>query len=47
MLLRTTLEDVQDIAAKLQFCSHSYFADSFRKLYGLSPSEYRQRKENI
>lgn len=47
MLLRTTQEDVQDIAAKLQFCSHSYFADSFRKLYGLSPSEYRQRKENI
>lgn len=47
MLLRTPLEDVQDIAAKLQFCSRSYFADSFRKLYGLSPSEYRQRKENI
>lgn len=44
LLLRTTGEDVQDISARLQFCSQSYFADSFRKLFGISPTEYRQQK---
>lgn len=44
LLLRSTGEDVQDISEKLQFCSQSYFADSFRRLFGISPTEYRQQK---
>lgn len=44
LLLRTTTEDVQDISAKLHFCSQSYFSEHFRKLYGVSPTEYRLRK---
>ncbi|MBD5393204.1 MAG: helix-turn-helix domain-containing protein [Lachnospiraceae bacterium] len=43
-LLRTTQSDVQDISDRLQFCSQSYFADNFRKLFGCSPTKYRQQK---
>lgn len=42
MLLQSTNEDVQAIAMRLQFCSQSYFTDSFRKKYGISPSKYRK-----
>lgn len=45
LLLRTTQDDIQDISARLQFCSQSYFADSFRKFFGSSPTEYRQQKK--
>lgn len=45
LLLRTTQEDVQEISERLQFCSQSYFADHFRKLYGVSPTEYRTQKK--
>ena len=45
MLLRATELDVQQIAMRLQFCSQSYFTDSFRKQFGVSPSKYR--KEGI
>ncbi|MBD5512605.1 MAG: helix-turn-helix domain-containing protein [Lachnospiraceae bacterium] len=41
LLLRTTNDDVQDISDRLQFGSPSYFSDSFKKMYGVSPSEYR------
>lgn len=44
LLLRTTQDDVQDISERLQFCSQSYFADNFRKLFGCSPTAYRQQK---
>lgn len=40
-LLTSSNDDIQEIAARLQFGSQSYFTDSFRKLYGLSPREYR------
>lgn len=46
LLLRTTTDDVQDISARLQFCSQSYFSEHFRKAYGASPMEYRQRKKD-
>lgn len=39
LLLRTTQDDVQEISERLQFCSQSYFADNFRKLFGVSPTE--------
>ena len=42
LLLRTTDLDVQQIAMRLQFCSQSYFTDSFRKQFGISPSKYRK-----
>lgn len=44
LLLRTTQEDVQEISERLQFCSQSYFADHFRRLFGVTPTEYRQQK---
>lgn len=43
LLLGTTHENVQDISERLQFCSQSYFADHFRRLFGCSPTEYRQQ----
>lgn len=43
LLLRTTPDDVQDISERLQFCSQSYFADHFRRLFQMTPTEYRQR----
>ena len=42
MLLQATDLDVQKIAMRLQFCSQSYFTDSFRKQFGVSPSQYRK-----
>lgn len=42
-LLRTTHEDVQTISERLQFGTQSYFSDSFRKEYGMTPTEYRQQ----
>lgn len=45
LFLRTTQQDVQEISERLQFCSQSYFADHFRKLFGVTPTEYRQQKK--
>ncbi len=42
MLLLSTNVSVQEIAMSLQFCSQSYFTDSFRKQYGISPSKFRK-----
>lgn len=42
LLLRTSDLDVQQIAMRMQFCSQSYFTDSFRKEYGVSPTKYRK-----
>jgi AraC family transcriptional regulator len=42
LLLRSTDLDVQQIAMRLQFCSQSYFTDSFRKEFGVSPTKYRK-----
>lgn len=46
LLLRSTQDDIQDISERLQFCSQSYFADNFRKHFGVSPTEYRQQKKS-
>lgn len=40
-LLRTTQEDAQKIAARLQFSSQSHFSECFRKQYGMTPTAYR------
>lgn len=44
LLLRTTQKDVQEISEQLQFCSQSYFADHFHRLFHVTPREYRQLK---
>lgn len=46
-LLTTSNDDIQEIAARLHFGSQSYFTDSFRKLYGISPREYRAAAHSI
>lgn len=43
-LLRNTTLDIQDISARLHYCSHSYFSDIFRKATSVTPKEYRQKK---
>lgn len=42
-LLRNSDLSVLEISEKLQFCSASYFSDSFRKAYGVSPTDYREQ----
>lgn len=42
VLLRTTEQDVKQIGFSLQFCSHSFFSDCFRRQYGVTPSQYRK-----
>ena len=42
-LLKNTNTTILEISERLQFCSQSYFADSFRKEYGISPTEYREQ----
>ncbi len=44
-LLSTTNQSILDISLKLSFNSRSYFSDSFQKLVGISPGEYR--KQNL
>ena len=41
-LLRTTDSSVSDIAQQVGFSGASYFSESFRKLTGMSPREYRK-----
>lgn len=43
-LLCSTQMDVQEISERLHFCSHSYFADAFRKETGLSPTQWREQE---
>lgn len=40
--LKETDMTISDIAAALGFSSHSYFSNSFKALYGMSPSEFMQ-----
>lgn len=42
-LLVATDLSVQEISERLYFCSRSYFADTFHKHTGLSPTEYREK----
>ncbi len=46
LLLRTTQKDVQEISEQLQFCSQSYFAEHFHRLFSCTPTEYRQQKDS-
>lgn len=42
VLLSDPALDILEISERLHFCSQSYFAESFRRQYGLSPSEWRR-----
>lgn len=43
-LLETTEDSIQDLATRLNFCSRSHFGETFRKVVGCSPVEYRERR---
>lgn len=45
VLLSTTNMSILDISVELSFNSRSYFSDTFQKIAGISPGEYR--KQNI
>lgn len=42
-LLDKTTKSVQEIGEQLRFCSQSYFAETFRRQVGMTPTEYRTR----
>ena len=41
VLLISTKQSIQDISDLLGFCSQSYFAETFRKIVGTTPGDYR------
>ena len=45
VLLSTTNMSSLDISVELSFNARSYFSDTFQKIAGISPGEYR--KQNI
>lgn len=45
VLLSTTSMSIMDISIELSFNSRSYFSDTFQKIAGISPGEYR--KQNV
>lgn len=45
-LLKNTACSISEISEKLGFCDARYFANSFKKQYGLSPLQYRKELKN-
>jgi AraC family transcriptional regulator len=43
LLLSRSNETISEIASQLGFSSPGHFSDSFRRYYGLTPSQYRAR----
>jgi AraC-like DNA-binding protein len=46
-LLVTTEDSIQDIADRLNFCSRSFFADTFKKVTGETPADFRTRNRRV
>lgn len=46
-LLVATQMSIQDISDHLNFCSRSYFADTFKKTVGISPADYRSQNQKM
>lgn len=44
MLLTATNDPIRDIAKQLQFCSSSYFAQTFQQVTGLTPHQWREQE---
>lgn len=47
LLLAATELSIQEISEKLHFCSRSYFCTVFLQTAGCTPTEYREKGENI
>ena len=47
LLLSSTTKSIQEISDDLSFSSRSYFSDSFQKIAGISPSDYRKQHLKI
>jgi AraC-like DNA-binding protein len=47
LLLCSTTKSIQEISDDLSFSSRSYFSDSFQKIAGISPSDYRKQNLKI
>lgn len=43
LLLCSSKLSIQEISDELSFCTRSYFSDLFKKITGISPSEYREQ----
>ncbi len=41
-LLESTMDSIAEIARELRYCSSTYFSETFRKIVGMLPSEYRK-----
>lgn len=41
IMLKSETSSIQDISEALNFCSQSYFAETFQKFTGMTPGEYR------
>jgi AraC-like DNA-binding protein len=46
-LLATTSLKVQTVGRKVGFCDRNYFTHSFKRKFGVTPTEYRQQQQNI
>ncbi|MBR1757747.1 MAG: helix-turn-helix domain-containing protein [Lachnospiraceae bacterium] len=46
-LLMDSTISVKDVSDRLGFCSHSYFSESFKNVYGFTPTEWRDRREEL
>ena len=47
ILLSTSTRSIQEISDTLNYCSRSYFSNTFQKIAGVSPAEYRQQNIRI
>lgn len=46
LLLAATNDPIRDIAKQLQFCSSSYFSQTFQQVTALTPNQWREHKGN-
>ncbi len=46
LLLSSTRFTIEEIGARLHFCSRSYFSAAFREQEGMTPSEYRAKHQD-
>ena len=47
VLLESTNTSILDISLELSFNSRSYFSDTFQRIVGMSPGEYRKRNSKV
>lgn len=47
LLLANTRDSISDITERLNFCSRSYFTDTFKSITGKSPAQYRTEQQSF